>query len=670
MPRALVLGNGQLGVTLDEFGFVRDFYYPYIGLENHVSGMKHRIGVSVNDTFSWLDDGSWSISLGYKPGTMIGYLVCKNSNLKISLVMEDAVYNETNIFLRKVDIYNHSDHNDEIKLFFHQVFAISESRKRNTAFYDPTHNAVVHYKGPRVFIINGQSAGGNGIDDYSVGAYQSEGKLGTYLDAEDGELSKNAVEHGSVDSVVRFCANCERQQKTTIYYWICAGESLDSAYKLNNMVLEKTPAGMVHSTERFWNAWVKDKDFDLADLSDDHLRLFHTSLFVLRSHFDNRGSVIASVDSEMIEYGKDDYTYMWPRDAAFIVLSLDRAGYDEVTKPFFDFCKDVLHEDGYLHHRFRSDRTLGSTWHSTIAQHQWLKDKILQLPIQEDESASVIFALWHHYKWSKDTEFIENLYKPLIEKVANFLVHFRYESTGLPLYSYDLWEEKIGINTYTCASVYGGLMAAANFCELLGKRNHMRLYRDTAKEIKQAVIDHLFDPEINAFVRVAYYENGQVIREKVVDSATLFGMWYFGMFDQSDSYFQATQQAVERELLNPTPLGGYIRYQHDNYFKSTDLSNPWVITTLWLAQMRLEKETCTQADLDYVKQTLDWVLAHRSPSGVLGEQFNPHTQEFVSATPLVWSHAVYVETVLKYAQRRIEVEQEAAGSLRPPLGGE
>ena len=39
---------------------------------------------------------------------------------------------------------------------------------------------------------------------------------------------------------------------------------------------------------------------------------------------------------------------------------------------------------------------------------------------------------------------------------------------SLPKPSYDLWEERYGIWTYTVASVYGGLMAGAYFTELFG----------------------------------------------------------------------------------------------------------------------------------------------------------------------------------------------------------
>ncbi|MBP7842397.1 glycoside hydrolase family 15 protein [Candidatus Woesebacteria bacterium] len=665
MARALTLGNGSLLVCLDKFGFVRDFYFPYVGLENHVAGHKHRIGVRINEHFSWLDDGSWVISLGYKPETMVGYLVCKNEKLQVSIVMEDSVYNESNVFLRQVDVYNHSEQFIDVQVFFHQVFHIGETKKRNTAFFDPTHNAVVHYKGRRVFIVNGRTEQGSSIDDYTVGAYQFEGKEGSYRDAEDGSLSKNAVEHGSVDSVVRFCTSCENKKKTRIYYWISAGKSLDEAYELNDMVLRKTPEGMLHSTESYWTAWLSTRSEETKILKKEHKKLFDTSLFVLRSHFDVGGSVIASADSEMIEYGKDDYSYMWPRDAAFIVESLDQAGYSEITKSFFLFCKDVLHPDGYLHHRFRPDKALGSTWHSATSQREWLKDKILQLPIQEDESAAVIHALWNHYEKTKDLEFIETLYKPLIEKIARFLINFTDAETGLPLPSYDLWEEKIGVSTYTCACVYGGLMAAAKFSELLDKRNHMREFKDAAKKIKQAAIDHLYSPELQSFVRVANFTNGKVVREEIVDASSLFGLWYFDMIPQDDPLFISSHQQMLQRLSSPEKLGGIIRYEKDNYFRSTDKSNPWFITTLWEAQRKLSQKQVTQVELDFALQTFDWVCAFIYPSGVLAEQLNPYTGESLSATPLVWSHAVYIQTVLLYLKKKKDLELEAAGITNP-----
>ncbi len=49
MARTLTIGNGNLLVGIDNRAQVRDFFFPFAGHANHVSGAsgsyKHRIGV-------------------------------------------------------------------------------------------------------------------------------------------------------------------------------------------------------------------------------------------------------------------------------------------------------------------------------------------------------------------------------------------------------------------------------------------------------------------------------------------------------------------------------------------------------------------------------------------------------------------------------------------------
>ena len=67
-----------------------------------------------------------------------------------------------------------------------------------------------------------------------------------------------------------------------------------------------------------------------------------------------------------------------------------------------------------------------------------------QLPIQEDETALVIWALWQPFVLSRDIDFIKPLYRSLIKRAGDFMVAYRDEETGLPGPSYDLWEERRG----------------------------------------------------------------------------------------------------------------------------------------------------------------------------------------------------------------------------------
>jgi GH15 family glucan-1,4-alpha-glucosidase len=190
-------------------------------------------------------------------------------------------------------------------------------------------------------------------------------------------------------------------------------------------------------------------------------------------------------------------------------------------------------------------------------------------------------------------------------------------------------------------------MAAARFSEVLDKRNHMREFAAAAAAVKEATLKYLYDSELGAFVRTAIVQNGQLVLDRTVDSSSLFGLWYFGMLDQSDPLFQSTLLQTQQRLTNPGQVGGFIRYEHDRYFRSGELPNPWFITTLWDAQRRLSQPEVSSADLDAVKHTLEWVTKYLSPSGVLAEQLGENA-ELLSATPLVWSHAVWIETVLQY----------------------
>lgn len=656
MARALVIGNGHLAVCFDADGVLRDLYYPYIGLENHVGGYKHRVGIWWDGNFSWLDSKDWEVEVSLTERSMLGLILYKHRSSDLVVKIHCVVYNEVPIFLRHLTVINVDKKIQRIKIFFGHEFVISEIKLRNTGFYDPTKNAVIHYKGRRVFLVNGYSSAG-GLSEFTVGEFDFAGKVGSYVDAEDGVLSKNAVETGSVDSVIAFAVDCAEMDKVEFYYWLCAGHSIDEVYKLNEEVLEKTPEGIIHSTTAFWQAWAETIHQDFYSLPAEVNKAYYDSLFVLRTHLDHKGGIIASLDSDMLFYGKDSYAYVWPRDAAFVAIALDKAGYHSVTRTFYDFCIKVLHKDGYLHHRFQLDYSLGSTWHSSIKQKEWLKNKILELPIQEDETATVIFGLWEHYLRSNDLEYIESIYKPFIEKAAEFLLEFRDKYTGLPIQSYDLWEEISGVSTYSCSAVCGGLKAAAKFARILGKENHALEYENAVEELVVAMRNYLFDKDLNSFVRGLQVEGVAVNKLKSIDASSLFGLWYYDVLDRNDPMFLGTQEAVENYLHLKTGIGGYIRYQDDNYYRSHNQPepNPWIVTTLW----ELQRKISMAHDVDKMRELshqFNWVTDRLKVYPVMAEQYGPYFGEPLSAAPLAWSHAVFVETVLLYISRMDEMK--------------
>lgn len=656
MARSVTVGNGSMLVGLDNRGQVRDLYYPFVGEANHISGASgnyiHRIGVFVEGEMAWLDNPDWKITIGGEEHTCVGSLFAENKKLGITLASRDTVHNEQNVFLRQFTITNTSDRKREIKLFLCQQFRLFESMRGDTGLYDPRVGAIIHYKGNATMLVNA-FANGKQFTDYNIGLFGIEGKQGTWLDAEDGNLQRNPIEHGSVDSVIGLDFTVAPGESQIAYYWIVCAQSVSEAHTLDEFVLNETPEALIRSTDAYWQAWLdkEEEDRDMTVLPAPLQTLFKRSLMVMRVHTDNHGGTIASSDTEMLHHGRDTYSYVWPRDGAMISLAFDAAGYRDIARKFYEFIAKCQEPAGYLMHKYRTDGVLGSSWHP------WMINGVARLPIQEDETASILFALWKHYKKYKDIEFIEELYNSFIEPAAEFMCDYIEPSTGLPQASFDLWEEKYSSSTYTSASVYAGLMAAARFARLLGKAGPARQFEAIAARIKEAIGTILFDTETGAFVKSVFHTEDELEYDKVIDTSSLYALQLFEVFELDDERVVSMLRVVEDKLQVHGNSKGFVRYEADNYYKQHDAAspNPWVICTLWIARYYIETAKSID-DLAYPLELLEWTCSHATESGVLAEQMHPDTRAQLSTAPLVWSHAEFVLAALAYVEKAAELE--------------
>lgn len=649
MSRSLVLGNGSLLVGLDRFGLVRDFYYDYVGLEDHLTADSvHLVGVWVEDQLSWLSDPGWNIAIDYRHNTLAGLITAVNEHLELELHFLDLVYNEKSIFLRQITVKNRANRKRTIKVFLNHQFRMYGIDAKDTVYFDPEDTTIVHYKGRRIALIGGQKEG-KSFTDYTVGLSGIEGKEGTWCDAEDGFLSKNPIEHGRVDSTIAFEHTPDTESSFQFTYWIAIDKTLAAVKALHQYVLKKSPAHLIETTQDYWTAWINKSALNFSGLNNRLTELFHKSLLIMRTHVDNTGGIIASGDSEMLQNGRDNYSYVWPRDGAFVAMAFDKAGYPEVSRRFFEFANAVISEEGYFFHKFRSDRSWGSSWHP------WIVDGVHQLPIQEDETALVIIALWEHYQYSKDLEFIENVYNSLIKRAGDFMLGFRSE-LHLPFPSYDLWEMKYGVNTFTAASVYAALAVVADFAKLLGKEKDQELFAQAAAQVKKACQELLFNEKTNYFYKLIDVKDGNLLHDETIDVSSFYGIFRFNVFDLDDPRLTRAFETLKTHLLSPGKAAGIARFEDDNYYRVLPDSpgNPWIVTTLWLVQYLIARAKSEQ-DFKEVVNWFNWVADRALPSGILSEQVNPATGDQISAAPLAWSHAEFVIAIINYLKRLSEL---------------
>ncbi len=661
MPRDLPIGNERLLVLFDADYQLRDLYYPNVGKENHAGGYPFRFGVWVDGRFSWVGEQSgWKIDRRFEPDTLVTQVSLVHADLGLTLTCSDCVDFHETVLLRRFLVHNHAAGPREVRLFFHHDFRISESDVGDTAAYDPSTRTLVHYKGYRYFLANLSIDGRVGVESFAIGQ-KGHGRDGTWRDAEDGVLGMNPIAQGAVDSVVSGRLTVAAGAEKALYYWlVCAKRwegSWDGAREVNAKIVARGPDAFFARTRAYFQRWVDKEQIDFADLSPSIAELYRRSLLVVRTHIDEGGGILAANDSDIMQFARDTYSYVWPRDGALVAHALDRAGYPEPPRRFFEFCADVLSPQGYLLHKYNPDRSLASSWHPWAAPPRPGSDGPgpAQLPIQEDETALVLWAMWEHYRRNRDLDAMKPLYGRLVRKAADFMVGYREPTTGLPAPSYDLWEERRGVLTFTTAAVVAGLRAAAGFAGLFGDDDHAVRYTKAADEIRAAMDKHLYRTELGRFCRMVNVRgDGSLEVDPVVD-ASLFGLFAFGAYPADDPRVEATMAAVREKLTVRTDVGGIARYEGDYYHAVADdktrvPGNPWFICTMWLALYAIERAK-TPAELKDAREILEWVDSRKLPSGVLAEQVHPFSNAPMSVSPLTWSHATVIEVVRAYLDK-------------------
>lgn len=707
-------------VTFDQHYQVRDLYFPHVGQENHAGAGPCRFGVYADvpnpprekdgadkaeaerggdrrkRRLYWSYEG-WKTLLKYQDDTLATDVTLEHDALRLSLRCSDAVDFHRPVLVRRIEVTNLTDAEREVRLVHHNDFHMYGTRIGDTAYYDPQLRSLIHYRTQRYLMATFYVDGEQHIEEYATGTAGFRGAEGTWRDAEDGRLGNNAIAQGAVDSTMLVSVQVPPRGTRTVYLVIGCGYEYDDLQEIHRFVHREGPQGVIDRTIAYWRLWLAAVKTDFprgqeTGLSDEVVELFKRSLLVVRTQIDNGGAIIAANDTDIMQFSRDTYSYLWPRDGAFVADAMDSAGFPDICRSFFTFSSKILEKGGYFLHKYNPDGSPASSWHP------WVANGRPQLPIQEDETALVIWALWRHYVRYRDIEFVRPLWVDLVQKAADFLVRFRDPDTKLPLPSYDLWEERWGVHAFTCATVYGGLKAAWQFAVCFGDTMRAATYAKAAEELREAFVKHLWSEEEGRFLRRivpldhertaeltaevmagktpqpsgaglygmfpaeghAVGEPGHALPapasidfelDRVIDSS-MYAIFAMGLLPVTDERVRKTMEAIEKQLTIRTDVGGVARYTDDYYHQvSRDTANvpgnPWFICTLWIAEYHIAKAT-TVEELSEALPVLEWVAAHALPSGVLAEQVHPETNDPLSVSPLTWSHATVVSTVVSY----------------------
>lgn len=664
MPRPLLYSNGHLAVASDSRGTIRELYFPHVGLFNHLSGYPIRMGIWVSGDFAWCDAPGWEITLEYEPTSTVGAIRMVNQAVGLELRCREAVHPVHPTFVRHIQVRELGGRYVQTRLFFAPDLRVCESDIGDTVFYHPGLQGMVHYKGRHYFLF-AAAANGNGPDQYAAGLKGFGNLEGAWRDAEDGHLSGNPIAQGSVDSCLGVTVDLEPGATAQADFWFVCADSLERLETLAHSVASEGVLRCLSDVTEADAEWLGLCNLDLACLPQECRAQFVRSLFMLRAHADHDGAIIAALDSDIMRTNRANYSAMWPRDAAIVTGALDRLGYPEYSERFFDLCASLTTERfPLLLQKYLADGSLGATWHPWVTGHG------LEVPYQEDETASVIVAMRDYVARHGAGAQARGWFDAFVAPAADHMISRLDAVTGLPSPSYDLWEERRGVHTYTAWLVAEALRATHDLADQL-QADTAQSYRDAADRVVAGIEGHLSKPNELLFLRgLQPTPSGEWHPDTHPDSSLLLAAlaaYKFGL----TAYLEPTVRAVGADLRVGGPVDGIARYRDDYYFRVRgDLpGNPWVICTMWFARA-LAYLAGTPADLPEVLAWLQWAQRSAHRTGLLPEQLHPETGEALSVSPLVWSHAEYILCVMAYIEAAERVGAHPSGATGPEVGVE
>ncbi len=634
-----IIGGGNITASYTEKGELLRVMYPTPDFRNWID--EFLTGVKINDSgIIYLhDDINNQYNQYYTENTNVLHTEILNTYFKLSVKQTDFAMLNKSVLIKKYEFENKN--NIELKVNF-LVHAKLLSDTNNMVGSEIKDNALVQYSHDyTMYTFSKNSLLSHQLNDTSSnigsGVIQDKDYIGM---SSDSSISYDigTLKPGEKKKFVLFLyfkINEENQSEVAIK------KELADIRKLDENKEEQ-------SVEKYWKKYVKDHiNIELKPETSEYNKKFNKVyirsilLFPLLINQQTGGiSATVEIDENRTECGR--YCYCWPRDAVFVTRALDQIKMIKEAEKFYKiFCKNTQSKNGMWEQRFFTDCKLAPCWGYQI-----------------DETASVIYGLYEHYKVVKDAKFLKDTYK-MCENATKFLINYLDNIFGtkdksdivkneiektyhtedrnkLPV-SYDLWEMNEGIHLYSLAAIYGAFQAMKKIHEVLKPEfepnNRLKveainkleakviLYQE---EIKKYILANLYDAETKAFLRNQ--------SDKRTDISQLGIVVPFELFSPKEKKVLNTVEKINMTLRTYT--GGYLRFEQDHYRAG---NSPWPVATLWMG-MYYQKA----GEKNKAKECLKFVVNTANKHGFLGEQVDNNTMRPNWVNGLAWSHAMFI----------------------------
>lgn len=587
-------------------GQIQRLWWPRMDVFQQLEEWNFAITLEGHNNILWFNDAyEWDYTQSYLDDVPIVLTQGKHKVLPISWEVIDFILPDRDCLIRRLKINNESLEPMKVKLWQYSNFHIDEKTRYNTVEYAKEVDAILHYRSNTVIGI---------CSSCSITEFQCGGSVKDNIKKQC--LNGNTQEMESEGALMWDLGYIAGGDYVSNDIYLLAETSIDKMYMAIEHIRKENTEKLQDETYNHWQEIYKDStQFNIGDKKLKTLYLRSIMVFHLLSHRE-LGGILAAPEADEDFRHCGGYGFCWGRDAAYITCAIDTAGYPELVERFYKWAVIAQNADGSWSQRHYIDGSIAPNW-----------------GLQIDETGSILWGAWEHYKVTEDRAFLSHMW-PSIEKGAQFLISYIDEITGLPLESYDLWEERVGQHTYSAAAVYGGLTGASKTAKELGFDDLAKKWQTNASNIKRSIEKWCWDSDRNCFLRGIRSDQEQEknYKDTVVDISLIGLVYPFEVIDPYDERAISTVQTIYERLLSPK-IGGIKRYEDDIYRGG----NPWILTTFWLAYYYTLID-----EFDRAKELFNWGIEHVTDMVLFPEQIHRNTGKPDWIVPLTWSHAMYI----------------------------
>ncbi len=613
-----VIGNEKVTASYSEKGELIRLFYGSADFKQFVD--YNHIGLKINDSaLIYLhQDVNNRFNQEYIQDTNVLKTDIYNAYFNVNITQIDFVPIKENVLIRKFKIKNENRIDLNINLLVY-----------SKTLTDINNDTSGYYKCESLIQYN---------HDFSMCTFSKERPLSVQINGVsnnfmEGQIGGKDYVGMSSDSGISYSVGLLKpgeEREIDIFVYISKNKEFhlitgidDEIARIKKLNTNK----LLNETISFWREYIVKHD--VKNINSTHVGqkvkdIYNRSILLFPLLINHKtGGISAGIEVDEGKTRCGRYSYCWTRDAAFITEAFDLVGMSDKTELFYlNFCKSTQCKNGMWEQRFYTDGRLAPSW-----------------GYQVDETASVIFGTYAHYKVCRDINFLKNTIE-MCEKAIGFLEKYIddiFSNKFQMQLSYDLWEEYEGYSLYSLSSIFAAFSAMIKIYNELKKSYKAKSKQENIeKKIEKLTSEVL---KIREYCENTFYDEEKKCyvrnnNDKKMDISMLGMIIPFHMFSSRDKKIENTIERMEMTLRTYT--GGFVRYENDTYMSNPN-PNPWAIATLWMAWYYLEAGKNKEA-----LSCFTFVTNSAATNGLLGEQINNQTMKPAWVIGLTWSHAMYL----------------------------